>query len=1781
MSISKFKKAAIMATVLGGLTINSGVSAAPLSVVTTFSNNGYSDIGTINGSYVNSTIDTNIEFGLTDITNGDMKVYGFTNDGNTQIYTSAYGFQMPDYLFNVGEWDDHVASGYLDEARNVFAAAKYDKYIYTAGSDYGTIGTSIADADEKQLSMSSIDLKSDLVLAGELEEGDGWAAHTRGLMVDGDYLYASVHIDDGDENWMGFNYSDSYLMKYKIDPKTGSLTFVDASQMGIGPMYSSIAKYNNIVCTASLGSEQGMGYNGNSSLNIAEMDEFGEFSSSTSISAYDGNTPSNVEGQTFRDIKIMPDGTAYIFTYDEMDWSGSSPNRVYKTTVSNLVSGNEDWQMVFEDAGVAFSAGINVDYYTKRFWTLSGGNVRVYLDGQGQPVIFYQNDMSSDGTKMLNQGGWSVVQINPVTGNFATLRDSEEKVSNANAVWKVVTTTNKITADATINSDTVIGLGNDKVGDLSNNILATIYAKDSDVAVDATGKVLGLQVENGIGTPVGIYAGYGNSADITAGTINIITKGVTGGDSLNNAIMLDAVAEGKQSAITVNGDVNIAMTGGIGGNGIAVQKTDRWDDDNDIFDDGYAWASGREASYTAENPAIITINGDVSIKGANNQTWGIEANRDNVFSRFNNAGILTSVNKSQVNINGNVDMDVYGNGVTVNAQDSSVTIAEGGQITVPRGTNYGYYALAAYNGAINMNMGADGKTVGADDVVLNGDIFALNKGTINLALVTADSELNGIVDSAGTTSVYLQNGANWNNVQNNERYVLDYEDAGSGSFDENGNYIGVSRVTNFYGGNSLENAGIINQVKGCAKLNIDNYSGHTVVYYDHDATIPTTIYGGDVKITNAAENSAIVVSTVPTFNVTDKDTVDAVMGSLAGKLYYTDYVSNNLDATVQIAEGLVTGAVSKRVGDIEFTTLNGQGKLDTDSLKDEGSTTPPAPQPKPEGGNFESGITGDLENNPYFEDVLDDDEDGNTIINFGKVDKDENGDPITEINLTVPKVEEDEGVNVVINSDAQDKPKIIDMGGNKELTVQSEASGTEAQAYGIVADGGDVSINNATDITISASATGTGGSAVAIYASGNDVTIQNSGTVTLKANGGEGAVLQADGGSTVTITGNVNIADDNKVAVSVGDGSVVSFGGGVIGAVGNEVAIKAHKAGVIKFNTDGESKVVINGNIEFGEKVASYSNYALRRNAVMSIAEDEEGEASRNWLSTQDSSMDSLVNHSDSKVDFALGIKNAKWSGDAVGMNMDILIDEDGVWEGSYTSKNSSGEEVKYTEDEEEKSVALVLEMNNNAEWHNTAEDATLVSVLKGNGGYVYMSNAENSHITVDKYSGNKTFVYTNNYGDSQATKLINGGDVRINEAAANSSVSLKTAAAFNLENTNAVDDVLEALANKLYYTDYVDKNDNLKATVEIESLVGSVSKTVEDINFETLAGQGSLKVKPTDPEDKPTDPEDKPTDPEENGNTSTGPSLKNPKVETEVMKGAKSAMAATSMMWRAEANDLMKRMGDLRMAEGEHGIWAKYYSTKYEMDAQNAKYTNNYKAYQLGYDKKVGNWTVGAAASYGDGESTYANGRGENSVVSLGVYGAWNGKDGQYVDLIMKRSKLDNEFTINGGEAIGEMEADYNAWATSISAEYGKRFETNKGFYVEPSAEITMGRVEGSDYTTSTTKAGKMFVQQDDYDTLVGRLGLRIGQKLDKASYYAKLAVAKEFCGDYDTKYADQYGNTNSTSMNFGDTWYEMQIGGTAQLNDNSYIYASYERNFGADVEQKWRVDAGLRFSF
>ena len=131
------------------------------------------------------------------------------------------------------------------------------------------------------------------------------------------------------------------------------------------------------------------------------------------------------------------------------------------------------------------------------------------------------------------------------------------------------------------------------------------------------------------------------------------------------------------------------------------------------------------------------------------------------------------------------------------------------------------------------------------------------------------------------------------------------------------------------------------------------------------------------------------------------------------------------------------------------------------------------------------------------------------------------------------------------------------------------------------------------------------------------------------------------------------------------------------------------------------------------------------------------------------------------------------------------------------------------------------------------------------------------------------------------------------------------------------------------------------------------------------------------------------------------------------------------------------------------------------------------------------------------------------------------------------------------------------------------------------------MGRINAKDYSANSDyldtwgKSRGMQVQQDAFNTLVGRVGFRLGQQTEKASYFVKLAAAHEFKGEFNSRFAAEGESEGRTSIDFGDTWYEAQIGGTAKLSKNSLIYADFERSFGGDVEEKWRVDAGLRFTF
>ncbi|MBQ8417536.1 MAG: autotransporter outer membrane beta-barrel domain-containing protein [Phascolarctobacterium sp.] len=282
----------------------------------------------------------------------------------------------------------------------------------------------------------------------------------------------------------------------------------------------------------------------------------------------------------------------------------------------------------------------------------------------------------------------------------------------------------------------------------------------------------------------------------------------------------------------------------------------------------------------------------------------------------------------------------------------------------------------------------------------------------------------------------------------------------------------------------------------------------------------------------------------------------------------------------------------------------------------------------------------------------------------------------------------------------------------------------------------------------------------------------------------------------------------------------------------------------------------------------------------------------------------------------------------------------------------------------------------------------------------------------------------------------------------------------------------------------------------------------------------------------------------------------------------AKDMAALGLMSWRAEMNDMNKRMGELRNANGEHGVWVRMVRGEDEYKSVKSQYNQ----YQLGYDEKLSvdkRWTVGMALSYTDGETSFAKGSGENTNKALSIYGSKLNDDGTFVDLIAKYARLENDFKSYSGME----DADYSTNGYSVSAEFGKRIQQGKGLWIEPQVELTYGKVSAVDYLS---KAG-VKVAQDGMESLIGRVGFSLGKDIKQGNVYARAS----YLYDFDGETAVTLDGQEKLEQDLGGGWWEVGVGANINLSKATYIYADVEKTFGGEVDTNWQWNLGVRYSF
>lgn len=427
-------------------------------------------------------------------------------------------------------------------------------------------------------------------------------------------------------------------------------------------------------------------------------------------------------------------------------------------------------------------------------------------------------------------------------------------------------------------------------------------------------------------------------------------------------------------------------------------------------------------------------------------------------------------------------------------------------------------------------------------------------------------------------------------------------------------------------------------------------------------------------------------------------------------------------------------------------------------------------------------------------------------------------------------------------------------------------------------------------------------------------------------------------------------------------------------------------------------------------------------------------------------------------------------SGDIINANVDIyLTGSDSYWNGNAYQHYASDIE---NDEENTKVTGLHVTLADGAQWSLTiitdSDDGD--TVLKGqalndltfNGGVINLTQGSDQKVFIEKTSGTGGTVNLSTAIGSDGTltaAILDFGDIEGTPALAVNYAGI------------TADDV---------------KSGNLG---DIKGGVTSAEGTT--FTQTKSVTQGAVKGAITETYD-------------ENGELLSRTVAENTRLD------AYGSVAALSIMqWRHEMNDLTKRMGELRTSPEGIGSWARIYGSEQEYGSQNLTAKNT--SVQIGADTDIGNgWKVGAAFTYTDGSADYDLGDADNKAYGLGVYGTWMAENGQFVDLIAKYSRLDTDFKLEGMNGS----SDNNAF--SVSAEYGWHLRLGEFGFFEPQAEVTYGYIQGDKFHTSNG----VEIDQDDFESLIGRIGFRTGFHFpkDKGLIYARVSGLHDFKGDFDS---------------------------------------------------------------
>ncbi len=704
--------------------------------------------------------------------------------------------------------------------------------------------------------------------------------------------------------------------------------------------------------------------------------------------------------------------------------------------------------------------------------------------------------------------------------------------------------------------------------------------------------------------------------------------------------------------------------------------------------------------------------------------------------------------------------------------------------------------------------------------------------------------------------------------------------------------------------------------------------------------------------------------------------------------------------------------------------------------------------------------------------------------------------------------------------------------------------------------------------------------------------------------------IEADTGSTVIIDKAVaSIGYNNKPFISSKGGSTVTLKEGVYDAQKVSTPIAVAQGGTVNIGVDGNTGNFIGKDLSLvGDVIVkSDPNHASEINI---------------GIDGKESLWDGLA--------FNLADKDAKHPS-----HINVFLGDYGSWDHFYQGGLHEG---KLSGSTEPSHVHRLVGSKN----RNYANIVT---------------QSEFNKIYVDKLEGHVNFIYDPNdeTGDTEdpnyqpPTKTYNGvtpdsfwgGDIHITSAAPGAAAHVYTTQkGLDMSSEENVNKILDNLAHKMYYHNYVNGERNLQGTVAIASdgsesgrftVITSGHAKEGDITWQAdKDGQGKYvygenkpapapkpEVKPTPkpepkPQPKPTPkPEVKPTPapaPKPEVKPTPAPAPK-PEVKPEPAPAPKPEVKPTpapapkpennghihvvigdfdTPHMRGARSAIMSNINGWRtltdnmyrprvLQQGEPtGIWARVGGGKYSFNTTGIDTDTTYTRIQGGYDAKTSSGWTVG------GQVSYL--RGNDDYVFNGT-----GKEKAFAVGAYGLKNLGNNQYIHIESQVGRASNDFtvrNEIGESLSGET-KANAYSIGARYGKTVKLSNGtyiepqaQLSYTHFGGDSFNAGRMHVEQSGVSSTAGGLGLEIGKNFGAGNIYTRVGVNHAFSGTVKTAYTSG-ATTKYTSEDIKGTWTDLAFGGRYGFNANNSIFADLSTGLSGDYKAGWSVNAGFTHKF